>query len=236
MGSRSVTIRCKRTFCAERLLLRSTAGFTLIELLLALLIFGIIAGVIFASFAAVVDGVERGRQSVEVYRLGRTALQRMAQEISAAVWFAGDARTTLLGVNDEVAGQARDRITFLTVPYRRFVPNVPENALCDVSYFITDNAQGKPALFREEDCTPDAERFGDGTRLELTDTAVALDITYYDAEGEHESWPPHEAEEGPLPCRVRLALTLQDTRQQGRVFITTVRLPLRETCEEVSQR
>ena len=64
---------------------RGEAGFTLIELLLALLLFALLASVIFAAFAAVASGVERGRQSMEVYRVGRAALLRMAQEISAAM-------------------------------------------------------------------------------------------------------------------------------------------------------
>src|SRR5262250_3603565 len=61
------------------------AGFTLVELLLALFLFALIAGVIFAAFAAVASGVEKGRQSMELYRVGRAALLHMAQEISATV-------------------------------------------------------------------------------------------------------------------------------------------------------
>src|SRR5256884_6552764 len=61
------------------------AGFTLVELLLALFLFALIAGVIFAAFAAVTSGVEKGRQSIELYRVGRVALLRMAQEVGAAM-------------------------------------------------------------------------------------------------------------------------------------------------------
>src|SRR5215467_5437995 len=61
------------------------AGFTLVELILALFLFALIAGVIFAAFAAVASGVEKGRQSMELYRVGRVALLRMAQEVGAAM-------------------------------------------------------------------------------------------------------------------------------------------------------
>lgn len=40
--------------------LQGEAGFTLVELLLALFLFALIAGVVFAAFAAVVSGVEKG--------------------------------------------------------------------------------------------------------------------------------------------------------------------------------
>ncbi len=208
-----------------------SAGFTLIELLLALAIFGIIAGVIFGSFAAISEGVDKGRQSTEVYRVGRGAIRYLSQEIGAAMWFRTDPRTVLLGEDDETAGQPHDRLTFVTIPYRRFPEQVPANELCDVSYFLAPNAQEKMALFRTEDCTLDEERQEDDAALELTDLVVGLDITYYDTEGEHERWPPDASEQHPLPCQVRIALTLQDAQQYERVFITTVLLPMASECD-----
>jgi len=65
--------------------LQGEVGFTLVELLLALFLFALIAGVIFATFAAVASGVEKGRQSIELYRVGWVALLRMAQEVGAAM-------------------------------------------------------------------------------------------------------------------------------------------------------
>src|SRR5712691_10687513 len=89
MGSRYATTRWKRMGYGKRpgqsSRARGEAGFTLVELLLALFLFALIASVIFAAFAAVASGVERGRQSIELYRVGRAALLRMAQEISATM-------------------------------------------------------------------------------------------------------------------------------------------------------
>jgi type II secretory pathway component PulJ len=207
----------------------------LIEVLLALVMFATIAGVIFAAFAAVMDGVEKGRQSAEFYRVGRGALQRMTQEISAAVWFADDARTGLRGEPSTVASQPRDRITFLTIPYRRFAAKVPEDELCAISYALADDAQGRPALFRTENCTLDEERPEGGTVLALTDMAVGLKLTYYDTAGEHESWPPGGETESSLPCQVRVALILRDAQAYERVFFTTVPLLMRSTCEDKAE-
>src|ERR671931_456171 len=89
MGSRHAITRWKHMAYSKRLGLHSAsqgeAGFTLIELLLALFLFALIAGVIFATFAAVASGVEKGRQSIELYHVGRVALLRMAQEVGAAM-------------------------------------------------------------------------------------------------------------------------------------------------------
>src|SRR5216683_6699658 len=89
MDSRHATTRWKPMAYGKHLgpsgALQGDAGFTLVELLLALFLFALIAGVIFAAFAAVASGVEKGRQSMDLYRVGRTALLRMAQEIGAAM-------------------------------------------------------------------------------------------------------------------------------------------------------
>jgi type II secretion system protein J len=214
--------------------LQGEVGFTLVELLLALFLFALIAAVIFAAFAAIASGVEKGRQSIELYRVGRVALLHMAQEIGAAMPPPAGSDTGFQGKkNPGGSGTGQDRIDFLTVPYRRYSDKAPGYELCHVAYYVTDNPQGKTALFREEDCSGEEdERHERATRLELTDLAVGLDITYYDADKDHEEWPPTRGDQSLLPCRVRLALTLRDTQRYERAFITTVALPMRGSCED----
>ena len=101
-----------------------------------------------------------------------------------------------------------------------------------MSYFLAANAQGNTALFRSEDCSLDEERAEGGSKLELTALAVGLEVTAFDAQGDHDSWPPGNDDEGKLPCYVRLALTLRDAQQYERVFITTVALLMRGKCED----
>jgi general secretion pathway protein J len=224
-------------------------GFTLVELLLALFLFALIVGVIFAAFAAVASGVEKGRQSIELYRVGRVALLRMAQEVGAAM--PPPTRTPLaesdtgfrgfLGKKNADGETGHDRIDFLTIPYRRYTDKVPNYELCHVAYYVAENTQGKTALFREEDCSGEEderrERAERATRLELTDLAVGLEMTYYDAEQGYEEWPPNRDDQNLLlPCRVRLALTLRDAQQYARAFITTVALPMRGACEDAQTR
>jgi type II secretion system protein J len=207
-------------------------GFTLIEVLLALAMFATLCGVIFASFAAVSDGVEKGRQSADVYRVGRAAMQHITQEMSSAIWYKDDPRTTFISENNELGEHAADRVRFVTIPYRRFTEKRPEGELCDVAYFLDKNAQDNIALFRTEDCTLDNDREEGGSKLEMSDLVVGLDITAYDATGEHDTWPPGGGDEGPLPCYVRVALTLRDAQQYERVFITTTPLLMRGKCED----
>ena len=47
---------------------------------------------------------------------------------------------------------------------------------------------------------------------------------------------PPGSDQSLLPCRVRLALTLRDTQQYERAFITTVALPMRGACEDEQTR
>ena len=207
------------------------AGFTLIELLLALSLFVMIAGVVFAAFSGVMKGVEQGRRSLDAHRLGRTALLRMAQEVRAAMpddihdaAYAGFSR----GENDREGDHARDRLTFVTVPYRPSA--APGSDVCEVAYYIGVNSQGAAALYREQDCEPDGEPLN-GNTMELTDAAVGLDVTYYDKEDVYEKWPDRAGNR--MPCLVRLALTLRDEQEAERAFITTVSLPMSKGCRDV---
>lgn len=218
------------------------AGFTLVELLLALFLFALIIGVVFAAFAAVTSGVERGRQSLELYQVGRAALLRMAQEVEAAVPEPDAATTgTTLGATVTKPGftgkkqAGGSRIEFLVIPYRRARVPIPSYELCRVAYYVAENQLGKTALFREEDCSGEPEeRRARVTTLELTDLATGLDITYYDEDKDHEEWPPVRQTQARIPCRVRLALLLRNAQQYERAFITTVALATRGACENSS--
>lgn len=229
--------------------LRDQTGFTLIEVLLALLIFGIISATIFATFAAVAKGVERGRGSADFYHVGRAAMQRMVQEIGAAfqlqaqvgdeVGESGSVPSYIqepLKGEEELAedGTPRDRVTFLTIPYKRFLEEKPRNELCHVCYYVADNTQGVPALFRYEDCTledeEDARCSGEYDPLELTDAVFGLDLTYYDAEEEYSTWPPDDTSDL-LPCRVRIKLMLQRESQGVHALETTVVPLMRGICD-----
>lgn len=222
-------------------------GFTLVELLLALFLFALIAGVVFAAFAAVASGVERGRQSMDIYRVGRVALLRMAQEVSAAMAppIGSTAIPPPAGSDLPMQGKkasggselGHDRIDFMTIPYHRYSDKGASYELCHVAYYIAENPQGKTALFREENCSgEDDDRRQRGVALELTDLAVGLEITYYDADKDYEEWPPVRTTQNPLPCRVRLALMLRDAQQYARAFITTVSLPMRGACDNQQTR
>ena len=202
-------------------------GFTLIELLLALSLFGMIAGVVFAAFSGVMKGVEQGRRNLDAHRLGRTALLRMAQEVRAALHDAAYAGFTH-GEDAREGDYARDRLTFVTVPYR--LDAAPGSDVCEIAYYIGANAQGTASLYREQDCTPDGEPLN-GDTMELTDAAVGLDVTYYDREDTYDEWPDRAANR--IPCLVRLALTLRDEQEAERAFITTVSLPMSKECRDV---
>jgi prepilin-type N-terminal cleavage/methylation domain-containing protein len=227
-------------------LCRDQTGFTLVELLLALLLFGIISGVIFATFAAISKGVERGRDSSDFYHVGRAAMRRLVQEMEAAfvlpIQGTGPvsiyAKEPLKGEDATVNGIARDRVMFLTIPAQRFPEGMLKNELCQVCYYVAENTQGVPAFFRHENCTLNKDDKEEKDRcsgtydpVELTDAVVGLDVTYLDQKGESQPvWPP-EGVEGVLPCQVRLTLFLQQAEQPVRTLATTVSFAMRGKCE-----
>ena len=234
---------------------REPAGFTLVELLLALLMFSIVTTAVFATFSAISEGVESGRKRIERIHVGLAAQRRLLQEIQSAYRMQNsqcdgelptDERPAYLceplkgeddnGPND----MPRDRITFLTIPLQHFPAQQAKSELCQVCYFIDQNAEDQPALFRYEDCSlggegeNDERCSGEGDPLELTDAIVGLNFLYYNNDEEPKDvWPPEEFEpvEAPLPCRVHLTLILRDAPPDETVE-ATVALPMQNVCED----
>ena len=235
-------------------------AFTLIELLLALLMFSIITTAVFATFSAISNGVEHGRQRIERIHVGLAARQRLLQEISSAYRMQhsecnrerpSDERPAYLCEplkGEDFTGPdglPRDRIMFLTIPLQYFPAQQARSELCQVCYFIDQNAEGHPALFRYEDCRlggegeSDDRCSGHGAPLELTDAIVGMNIVYYDRNDEDTTeddakdvWPSpdREAPEPPLPCRVHISLMLRDAPPDETIE-ATVALPMQNACE-----
>jgi hypothetical protein len=172
-------------------------------------------------------------------------MRRLVQEMEAAfvlpIQGTGPvsiyAKEPLKGEDATVNGIARDRVMFLTIPAQRFPDGVLKNELCQVCYYVADNAQGVPAFFRYENCTLDKDKdekdrcSGTYDPIELTDAVVGLDVSYVDQKGEDQPvWPP-EGVEGELPCQVRLTLFLQQAEQPVRALATTISFAMRGKCE-----
>ena len=246
---------------------RQQAGFTLIELLLALLMFSIITTAVFATFSAISTGVEHGRKRIERIHVGLAARQRLLQEISSAYRMQhslcdreqpSDERPAYLceplkGEDDTGPnGLPRDRIAFLTIPLQYFPAQQGKSELCQVCYFIDQNAEEQPALFRYEDCRLGSEAesedrcSGKGDPLELTDAIVGMNIVYYDnpieeagdvnADDAKDVWPPQDVEwvEPLLPCRIHISLILRDAPPDERVE-ATIALPMQNACENENE-
>jgi prepilin-type N-terminal cleavage/methylation domain-containing protein len=234
------------------------AGFTLIEILLALLMFSIVTTAVFATFSAIATGVEHGRQRIERIHVGLAAQERLLQEISSAYRMQHSACDREHPSDERPAylceplkgedrtgpdGLPRDRIAFLTIPLQYFPAQQPRSELCQVCYFIDQNAEGHPALFRYEDCRLGGERESDdrcsgkGAPLELTDAIVGMNLVYYDdSEEAKDVWPPQAVEpvEPLLPCRVHLSLILRDAPPDETVE-STVALPMQNVCEDKTE-
>lgn len=233
---------------------RQQMGFTLIELLLALLMVTVLTSAVFATFAAISNGVEHGRSRIDRIHVGLAARQRLLQEIRSAYRMDDskcdqdrpeDERPAYLckplqGDNETGPdGLPRDRLVFLTIPQQLFPAQYPKGELCQVCYYIDKNATGQAALFRYEDCTlggegeSDERCSGEGEPLELTDAIVGMNLLYYGEDGEaKEEWPwqNSDPDQPILPCRIHLSLILRDAPPEEAVE-ATVGLPMQNVCK-----
>jgi general secretion pathway protein J len=234
----------------RRLLARSRAralarGFTLIELLIAVGVLAMVSMLLYGAF----DGLERTKAGVtrltDRYHEGRSALQRVAHELSGAYISAHAppdqnlvaVRTAFIGVRDTPAA----RVDFNCFCNRRFDKDAKESDQAEISFFGSPNpdASGEIDLARRISPQLDLEP-EHGGRVEVLASNIDLfELEYLDAAtGEWtEKWDSTQAlgQQNKLPLQVRILLMLKEgtrtsaerSRQPLR-FITKVALALRD--------
>jgi general secretion pathway protein J len=235
---------------ARRLLQRLRAraharGFTLIELLIAVGVLAMVSMLLYGAF----DGLERTKAGVtrltDRYHEGRSALQRVAYELSGAYISAHAppdqnlvaVRTAFIGVRDTPAA----RVDFNCFCNRRFDKDSKESDQAEVSFFGSPNPDGSGEIDLARRISPHLDLEPEhGGRVEVLASNVDLfELEYLDpATGEWtEKWDSTQAlgQQNKLPLQVRILLMLKEgtrtsaerSRQPLR-FITKVALALRD--------
>jgi general secretion pathway protein J len=235
---------------ARRLLQRLRAraharGFTLIELLIAVGVLAMVSMLLYGAF----DGLERTKAGVtrltDRYHEGRSALQRVAYELSGAYISAHAppdqnlvaVRTAFVGVRDTPAA----RVDFNCFCNRRFDKDAKESDQAEVSFFGSPNPDGSGEIDLARRISPHLDLEPEhGGRVEVLASNVDLfELEYLDpATGEWtEKWDSTQAlgQQNKLPLQVRILLMLKEgtrtsaerSRQPLR-FITKVALALRD--------
>jgi general secretion pathway protein J len=235
---------------ARRLLQRLRAraharGFTLIELLIAVGVLAMVSMLLYGAF----DGLERTKAGVtrltDRYHEGRSALQRVAYELSGAYISAHAppdqnlvaVRTAFIGVRDTPAA----RVDFNCFCNRRFDKDAKESDQAEISFFGSPNPDGSGEIDLARRISPHLDLEPEhGGRVEVLASNLDLfELEYLDAAtGEWtEKWDSTQAlgQQNKLPLQVRILLMLKEgarssperSRQPLR-FITKVALALRD--------
>jgi general secretion pathway protein J len=235
---------------ARRLLQRLRAraharGFTLIELLIAVGVLAMVSMLLYGAF----DGLERTKAGVtrltDRYHEGRSALQRVAYELSGSYISAHAppdqnlvaVRTAFIGVRDTPAA----RVDFNCFCNRRFDKDAKESDQAEISFFGSPNPDGSGEIDLARRISPHLDLEPEhGGRVEVLASNLDLfELEYLDAAtGEWtEKWDSTQAlgQQNKLPLQVRILLMLKEgtrtsaerSRQPLR-FITKVALALRD--------
>jgi general secretion pathway protein J len=235
---------------ARRLLQRLRAraharGFTLIELLIAVGVLAMVSMLLYGAF----DGLERTKAGVtrlaDRYHEGRSALQRVAYELSGAYISAHAppdqnvvaVRTAFIGVRDTPAA----RVDFNCFCNRRYDKDAKESDQAEISFFGSPNPDGSGEIDLARRISPhlDVEPEHGGRVEVLASNLDLFELEYLDAAtGEWtDKWDSTQAlgQHNKLPLQIRVLLMLKEgarssaerSRQPLR-FITKVALALRD--------
>lgn len=230
----------------QRLRARARArGFTLIELLIAVGVLAMVSMLLYGAF----DGLERTKAGVtrlaDRYHEGRSALQRVAYELSGAYISAHAppdqnvvaVRTAFIGVRDTPAA----RVDFNCFCNRRYDKDAKESDQAEISFFGSPNPDGSGEIDLARRISPhlDVEPEHGGRVEVLASNLDLFELEYLDAAtGEWtDKWDSTQAlgQHNKLPLQIRVLLMLKEgarssaerSRQPLR-FITKVALALRD--------
>lgn len=215
-------------------------GFTLLEVMIAAAILALMGSVVFGSFA------RSHAQKLEVEAAddrvaqARTAMDRMAQEISAA--FLSEhfdhkrfqQRPSLFKGED---GGGRDTLLFTALANEAFEPDAKESDQAVVKYFIERDRSGDSkfeSLYRRHYPLIDEELERKGVRQVLCENVKKLEFQYWDSVKNEwiDEWDTSRPERnGVLPERVKISLVIVDEEGKDRTYTTQTRVMLQRSLD-----
>jgi general secretion pathway protein J len=205
--------------------------------LVALAILSMIAVLLYASFDAMSKAKKNEGLRGDRAREGRSAVQRIARELSSAFLSAHNpqnlslqARTTgFFGQN----GGRFDRVDFAAFAHRRVEAESKESDQAELGYFVVadPDKSEKMDLVRREQTPIDTDPKRGGSVNVLAENVESFDLRYLDpVTGQWlETWDSsvQTAQFGRIPLEVRVTLVLKDTPAGvEKTYTTKVALPI----------
>lgn len=215
-------------------------GFTLLEVMIAASILAVMGAIVFGSFGRAYKQKEDIEAADDRYAQARTAMDRMAAEISVA--FLSEhydrkryqQRPTLFKGEDK-SGQ--DQLTFSALANERFEQDAKVSDQTVVRYFVDRDRSANnkfESLYRRVNPIIDEDAERRGTRQVLCENVKHLDFKYWDATKNEwvEEWDASRPERnGVLPERVKITLGILDDEGKERKFTTQTRIMLQRSLD-----
>lgn len=214
------------------------AGMTLIEVMIAAAILAIVATLVWSGFSQTVRQKQRLQAQFDQYHLGRSALERIARELSMAYLSVHvNPSLSMQAVRTAFVGSDRfdnDRLDFTSFSHRRLRRDAHEGDQNELSYFVADHPEkrGVKVLVRREQPRVDEQPQRGGKLQILVEHVEQFDLQYLDPlSGQWLTrWDTTQAAMQPnrLPVQVKIVMRLLDPAlsKKGQTFATRAALPM----------
>ena len=220
---------------------RSTAqsGMTLIEVMVAIAIFGIISGLLYAGFVQTSNNKKRVERQLDRAHEIRMGLERIAKELSMAYTSAQlNPNPVLQPMKTCFIAKERGsstRLDFTSFSHIRLYRDANESDQNELSYFVTEHPEdnSRDVLARREQQRLDDKPEEGGQIQILVDDVESFEVQFLDPlSGEWvKSWDTTQAAMQPnrLPSQAKILLTVPNLKGRGadQVFSTRAIIPLR---------
>jgi prepilin-type N-terminal cleavage/methylation domain-containing protein len=223
---------------------KRACGFTILELLVAVSVLTVVVGIVYESFASVLDSTEMARAQAEQLRFRQFLWRHLNQNVASAYSDAAcmSPEYQFLGTDQEGPTGPADSLRFCTsLPMDG--PNALPGVLKVVSYEVTggSDAEGGGSMLGAASIDQGAEDATQGTVLiireeplllesgemdsvpaemdypvnELKIPIASMDLQYYD--GNADEWLPEwdSITEGRMPWAVQIKINFQRTEEEA---------------------
>lgn len=213
-------------------------GFTLIEAMVAIVIFSIVATIVFGGFSQTM----RNRAQVESHsdrsHVIRVAMERMVRELSAAyVSIHVNPNAQLQTVRTTFHGRREgrgSRIDFTSFSHRRLYRDAHESDQNELSFFVHDfrdeDGENHTSLVRREQNRVDDDPERGGPVSVMIEDVEEFELTYLDPISLQwrDSWDTAGTEANRLPVQVKIRLVVPGTRNPDdeETYTTRAMIPI----------
>jgi len=193
-------------------------GFTLLEIIVSMSILAMISLLIYGAFTSMSRGKKGEEIKSERARVGRSAILRMAREMSSAFLSSHTPTNPALVIRvtafTSVNSSPFDRMDFTSFAHRRISADTPESDQAEIGYFVTPDPDktDKMDLVRREQTPIDLDPRRGGQTNVMAEDVESFNIRFFDplTWAWVDSWDSQQVNAQPnrLPYEVEITLVL----------------------------